>query len=179
MVTKLIRAFILTFTLFCASLLCHAQDEDYYSQAWWSCELSGNQTVWQIQKYRFGISSQFETISDKGLITFSDDCIEISCENVQMHFPVKEYKRLSIDSFCVTRNGEDDYFDYIEVVQTKLKGKVTYRFMMALLDPDGTMQNTHIFLCQPILKYEKRKTPMGTAVMASKSDGMPVQVPDK
>ncbi len=178
MVFKLIRAFFVTCMLSCVSTLCLAQDEDYFSQAWWSCELSGNQTVWQIQKYRFGISSQFDTVSDKGLITFSDDCIEISCENVQMHFPVKEYKRLSIDSFCVTRNGEDDYFDYIEVVQTKLKGKVTYRFMMAMLDPDGTMQNTHIFVCQPLNKYEKRITPTGSTVMAPKSDGMPVQVPD-
>ena len=81
-----------------SSVAASAQDEEYYNNAWYSCELSGNQTVWRIEKFKVNISNVFPMVEDKGKLTFSDDCVEINCNNVQMHFPVKAYKRLSDNS---------------------------------------------------------------------------------
>lgn len=125
-----------------------AQDDEYFNNAWYSCELSGRQTVWQITKYKVNVSNVFPLLNDSGTLTFSDDCIEINCENVQMHFPVKKYNRLTPTTFSVERNGEDDYFDYIEVTPNRQGGKASYKVLMALRDPDGTLQNTHIFVCK-------------------------------
>lgn len=130
------------------SVAAMAQDEEYFNNAWYSCELSGRQTVWQITKYKVNVSNVFPLVEDRGTFTFSDDCIEINCENVQMHFPVKNYGRLNLTSFSIERNGEDDYFDYIEVMPVRQGGKGTFKIMMGLRDPDGTMQNTHIFVCK-------------------------------
>lgn len=125
-----------------------AQDDEYFNNAWYSCELSGRQTAWQITKYKVNVSNVFPLLEDHGTLTFSDDCIEINCENVQMHFPVKKYNRLTPTSFSVERNGEDDYFDYVEVTPNRQGGKGSYKVMIAMRDPDGTMQNTHIFVCK-------------------------------
>lgn len=153
-----------------------AQDEEYFNQAWWSCELTGNQTVWNIVRYKEGMSWFNESMSDRGTITFSDDCIEINCRNVMMHFPVAKYSKISDKIFSVTRLGEDDYFDYIEVVEGDgQRDKGTYRFMMAKLDEDGTMQNTHIFICKP-KSYSTGKTAEDAMTKQGKSVGMPIQV---
>ena len=127
-----------------------AQDEDYFNQAWWSCELTGNQTVWNIIKYKEGMSWFNQDKEERGTITFSDDCIEINCYSVMMHFPVGKYKKITDRIFSVTRQGEDDYFDYIEVIQGEGgREKGTFRFLLAKQEEDGTMQNTHIFVCKP------------------------------
>ncbi len=97
-----------------------------------------------------------------------------------MHFPVLAYKRISEDIFSVSRNGEDDYFDYIEVVRVGQKRGpgATYRLMIAKLDPDNTMQNTRIFTCVPQRLQQGRdiKEALGAK---PKSDGIPPQVPKK
>ena len=162
-----------------SSVAVSAQDEEYYNNAWYSCELSGNQTVWRIEKFKVNISNVFPMVEDKGKLTFSDDCVEINCNNVQMHFPVKAYKRLSDNSFCIERDGEDDYFDYIEVIYGSRGFKDSYKVLMAMRDPDGTMQNTHIFICRALSKPVAKKTPMGNTVVVSKSGIFPPQVPDK
>ena len=162
-----------------SSVAVSAQDEEYYNNAWYSCELSGNQTVWRIEKFKVNISNVFPMVEVKGKLTFSDDCVEINCNNVQMHFPVKAYKRLSDNSFCIERDGEDDYFDYIEVIYGSRGFKNSYKVLMAMRDPDGTMQNTHIFICRALSKPVAKKTPMGNTVVVSKSGIFPPQVPDK
>ena len=161
---------------FCAfSADAFAQDEEYYNYAWWSCDLTGHQTKWHILRFKEGLSWLNNLKHDGGDIIFSDDCIEISCNSVQMHFPVAQYKKISDRIFCVTRNGEDDFFDYIEVVEGEGVEKGTYRFMMAKLDPDGTMQNTKLFICQPV-KLSSGKTLEEARFSNAVSSGKPVQV---
>lgn len=125
-----------------------AQDDEYYNNSWYSCDLTSRQTIWAINKYKANISNIFPMQEDHGSVTFSDDCIEINCENMQMHFPVKQYNRLTQFSFSVERNGEDDYFNYIEVAPNRAGTKNTYKVMVAFLDPDGIMQNTHVIICR-------------------------------
>lgn len=161
-----------------APSLAAAQDEEYFNNSWWNCELSGNQTVWIVKSYRAGISFINETVHATGEITFSDDCIEFNYPDFQMHFPVGQYKRISDSIFCITRNGEDDYFDYIEVVRGGQKYNSPYRLMVAKLDPDGTMQNTRTFTCVPRRLKEGRNP--GEAMNQSIKDyGLPPQVPRK
>lgn len=95
-----------------------------------------------------------------------------------MHFPVAKYNRISEDAFSVTRNGEDDYFDYIECVKGRGNEKGAFRFMIAMLDPDSTMQNTHLFICQPSLKLSGKNIKEAME-KGTKDDGTPVQVPKK
>ena len=163
-----------------APLIAVAQDSEYFNNAWWSCDLTDNQTVWHIKNYRSGISFINPTERASGTITFSDDCIEFNYPEFQMHFPVLAYKRVSEDIFSVSRNGEDDYFDYIEVVRVGQKRGpgATYRLMIAKLDPDNTTQNTRIFTCVPQRLQQGRD--IKEALDAKpKSDGIPPQVPKK
>ena len=153
-----------------------AQDEEYFNNAWWSCELSGHQTEWFIKSYRTGISFINGTDMASGTITFSDDCIEFNHPAIQMHFPVAAYKRISDNIFAITRNGEDDYFDYIEVIREP--GKKTYRLLLAKRDPDDTMQNTRIFICKPHV-YTEGRTAAEARAAQPKGDGIPPQVPKK
>lgn len=125
-----------------------AQDDEYYNLSWYSCDLTGHQYSWPIISYKANISNIFPLLPDNGNITFSDDCIEINCTNVQMHFPVKKFIRLDEFSFAVERNGEDEYFDYMEVIPAKRGVKNQFKVMIALREPDGTLQNTHIFICR-------------------------------
>lgn len=125
-----------------------AQDDEYFNNSWYSCDLTSRQTTWSITKYKVNVSNIFPMLEDHGAVIFSDDCIEINCENMQMHFPVKKYSRLSQFSFAVERNGEDDYFNYIEVAPNKTGAKNVFKVMIAFLDPDGIMQNTHIVICK-------------------------------
>ena len=159
-------------------LVALAQDEEYYNNAWWNCELTGNQTKWVIKQYREGFSFVTKMVPDNGHIIFSDDCIEIKSNNMYMHFPVAKYNRISEDAFSVTRNGEDDYFDYIECVKGRGNEKGAFRFMIAMLDPDSTMQNTHLFICQPSLKLSGKNIKEAME-KGTKDDGTPVQVPKK
>ncbi len=127
-----------------------AQDEEYYNYSWYQCELGANQTEWTIKSYKEGMSWINVKQSMVGRLTFSDDCVEIYVNyGPQMHFPVKEYKRISEDIFCITRNGEDDYFDYIEVIRCRGREQGLYRVLLAMQDPDGTLQNTKVFICKP------------------------------
>ncbi len=154
-----------------------AQDEDYFMSSWYNCDLGGNQTTWSIRRYKEGVSWINKMVSTDGYIIFSDGCVEIYCNEMQMHFPAQEYKRIGDKHFCITRAGEDDYFDYIEVVQDDVRDKGMYRFMLAKLDPDGSMQNTHIFICRP--KEQVVSTEKGFNASKTKSTGEPIQVRKK
>lgn len=153
-----------------------AQDEEYFNNSWWNCELSGRQTVWHIKSYRSGISFINETAKASGDITFSDDCIEINYPGFQMHFPVGSYTRISDDIFSVSRNGDDDYFDYIEVIRSGRGSRTTFRFMIAKREGDDTMQNTRIFTCRPQILQSGRDLRSAMETKAS-TDGIPPQVP--
>lgn len=174
------KRILYTLILALSPFLAVAQDSEYFNNAWWSCELSGNQTVWHVKNFRSGISFLNNTVHASGTITFSDDCIEFNYPEFQMHFPVLAYKRVSDDIFSVTRNGEDDYFDYIEVVRigSKRGPGATYRLMIAMRDPDGTMQNTHIFTCVPQRLQIGRDVKEAMEAKPT-SDGIPPQVPKK
>lgn len=137
-----------------------AQDEEYYNLSWYTCDLTSRQTTWQIRQYKVNISNIFPLQSDQGTFIFSDDCIEINSNNFQMHFPVKQYNRLTQNTFSIERNGDDDYFNYMEVTVHRTGAKGTFKIMMGFLDPDGIMQNTHVFICK------------------SKDGKFPPQVPD-
>ncbi|MCI5776991.1 MAG: hypothetical protein MR215_05120 [Bacteroidales bacterium] len=173
-----IKNILATLSLLLVSLAASAQDEEYFNNSWWNCELSGRQTVWNIKSYRSGLSFINTTERASGQITFSDDCIEFNYPEFQMHFPVDAYKRISDGMFCVTRNGEDDYFDYIEVIRQGQKAGCSYRLMIAKLDPDGTMQNTRIFTCVPqrLMKGKNLKEALDDK---SQGFGLPPQVPAK
>lgn len=142
------RKGVLILALTLTTALARAQDEEYFSNSWYSCDLTSHQFRWQIMKYKINISSVFPLVDDSGSLTFSDDCIEINCRSVQMHFPVKKYIRLTPTSFAVEREGEDEYFDYIEVVPNSRGSKTVFKVMLAMREPDGTLQNTHIFVCR-------------------------------
>lgn len=154
-----------------------AQDDQYFNDSWWSCELSGTETVWQVLKYKENIRSEFPTLDSSGFITFSDDCIEIKIYQLEMHFPVGSYKRLTDNTFCVERNGEDDYFDYIEVIMGYGAKKNLCKMLMGFRDPDGTMQNVRVFVCKPVIKPVTKKSASGGTVTVRSSDGIPPQVP--
>lgn len=174
MVMKRVLSLIAAASAFFA-VTAEAQDEQYYMNSWYNCEMGGNQTVWTIKKYKEGISWMNPMVAERGKITFSDGCIEIDCNKMQMHFPVSEYKRVSDKVFAVTRQGEDDYFDYIEVVEGEGREKGQYRFMLALLGPDDVLMNTHVFICEPN-KYSTGKTEQEARGGKTKSVGLPIQV---
>lgn len=151
-------------TLLCLSLglSAHAQDEDYFNSTWYTCDLSGRETSWLIENYKENFLALTPLVGENGKITFSDGCIEINCSRVQMHFPVKSYKRLTDTSFCVEREGEDDYFNYIEVLGSVGSIKNSFKVLLSWRDPDGNLQNTHVFICRaksaPAVAGTKRST---------------------
>lgn len=163
-----------------AAALCavpaEAQSDDYFDDSWWNCELSGTETKWVIKQYKESMSWTSPLVYETGHIIFSETCIEISCNAFQMHFPVGQYKRISENIFCVTRGDEDEYFDYIECVRGG--GQQGYRFMMSKQDPDGTMQNTRLFVCKPqVISTGATRTEAFRS--QGQSVGFPPQVPKK
>ena len=146
--------------LFCLSgLNCSlAQDFDYYYDSYYNCQPSGTETVWNIKAYRDGSSSSDINSFQNGTLTFSDDCIEFKftltidgeSQPVTYHFPVKNYKRLSPNSFCVFRQGEDSFFDYIEVEPDGSSSTGRYRVILALnMQDEGILLFSKIFFCRP------------------------------
>lgn len=162
-----------------APLLAVAQDSEYFNNAWWSCDLTDNQTVWHIKNYRSGISFINPTERASGTITFSDDCIEFNYPEFQMHFPVLAYKRVSEDIFSVAKwRGRLFRLHRGGARRAETWSGATYRLMIAKLDPDNTMQNTRIFTCVPQRLQQGRD--IKEALDAKpKSDGIPPQVPKK
>ena len=154
-------------------LSAYAQDEDYFNSTWYSCDLSGTQTSWLVEKYKENFLANTPLVGERGQLIFSDECIEINCESVQMHFPVKKYKRLTETSFCVERNGDDDYFNYMEVLGTVGRVKNSFKVLLAWQDPDGNLQNTHVFIC----RAKTTPTVSGGKKQGSTDIAFPPQVP--
>lgn len=114
------------------------------------CEHSGSQDLWTIIRYREGLSSWEKPVPDNGTVRWSDSCIEIMCNHLELYFDVKKYIKESANSFKVFREQYDETFDYMEVRKSFGADKSLYTILMGKLDDDGNIQNAVQITCRPM-----------------------------
>lgn len=152
-----LAAAVLLAALPCAAT---AQSDEYFSDSWYNCDLSGHETTWPIKQYKVSLSWTTKLQYAPGHITFSETCVEIDCFNgttmdspLQLHFPVGRYERKSLDVFRVIKADEDEYFDCIEVHRGG--GQTGYRVLLGKLSTDNNtgqeiLENARLFICKPL-----------------------------
>ncbi len=132
-------------------LLCSVgANAQWYDEWVVPCEHSGNQDLWTVVRYREGLSSWEKSRPDNGTVRWSDSCVEIMCNNLELYFDVSSYVKDSQTSFKVYRAKEDDTFDYIEVRKSFGADKSLYIMIVGKLDEDGNIQNAVQITCRPM-----------------------------
>lgn len=114
------------------------------------CEHKGSQDLWQVIRYREGLSSWEKPVSDNGTIRWSDSCVEIMCNHMELYFDVKKYVKESQTSFKVFRESYDETFDYMEVRKAFGPDKNVYMIIMGKLDDNGNIQGAVQITCRPM-----------------------------
>ena len=128
---------------------------DTYQQP---CEHSGRMEIFQITRYRAGMSIYDETYNLPGKIRISESCIEIDCAQFFLYFCVGERTKVNDKYYKFRRCSYDEHYDYIELRSMSLSNPKSFTMFVGRIDDDGNMHDTVMFNCTKIkVEYPTKK----------------------
>lgn len=146
------KIFLVVALMMAISTTTLAQWDDYYYEYVPKCEHQGELRMWQVVRYRGGMSKWDKWEGARGTLKFSKSCFEITdCNQIEISFCLSENEHFdTTDSWRLTRCDYDDGFDYVEIRPALGHDKGYYSVFIGRRDDDGNMQNTIQLVCRPL-----------------------------
>lgn len=129
---------------------------DTYQQP---CGHTGKLEIYEITRYRGGMSIYDETYKLPGKIRISEGCIEIYCEQFMLYFCIGERIKVDDTYYKFRRCNYDEHYDYIELRSMPMGNTKNFTMFVGRLDDDGNMHDTVMLNCRKLkVEYPKPKT---------------------